>query len=345
MLHDVWYAACQAADVTTDPRMVTILDHPYVLYRSPANQLVAVDGYCPHRGCDLSIGHVDNGELVCPFHGWRFDKTGQCTRIPANRADTPIPKRFRLTTYPVLECSGMVWIYTGNQDINSSELPSARSFATFPELTDENWRGVPFQQTWKAHFTRVVESVIDVSHLPFVHPEVTGTDVDPTVDGPEYHVRENVIVIHPTPFAPSHPMEPVHPEQTSTAKSEIELRFPNQWIIRTPFGDHGMMCTFLTFTPINDHVTQIFGLALRNFDHDAPWLDDFHIDHTIRVMEEDQRIIESIRPKIAPFALRDECHVASDVPTIRYRVMLANALEQQSTRRSSSTQITCRGID
>jgi UDP-MurNAc hydroxylase len=39
-----------------------------------------VERLCPHRQADLSVfGEIDDGELVCTLHGWRFDlDTGRC---------------------------------------------------------------------------------------------------------------------------------------------------------------------------------------------------------------------------------------------------------------------------
>ena len=39
-----------------------------------------VQRLCPHRQADLSVfGEIDDGELVCTLHGWRFDlETGRC---------------------------------------------------------------------------------------------------------------------------------------------------------------------------------------------------------------------------------------------------------------------------
>ncbi len=46
---------------------------------------IELDGWvmqrrCPHRNADLSVfGEIDDGELVCTLHGWRFDlETGKC---------------------------------------------------------------------------------------------------------------------------------------------------------------------------------------------------------------------------------------------------------------------------
>ena len=33
----------------------------------------AIDDMCPHMGASLSTGHLENSEVACPWHGWRFD--------------------------------------------------------------------------------------------------------------------------------------------------------------------------------------------------------------------------------------------------------------------------------
>ncbi|SFU79603.1 hypothetical protein [Alicyclobacillus macrosporangiidus] len=83
---------------------------------------------------------------------------------------------------------------------------------------------------------------------------------------------------------------------------------------------------FLTFTPADEETTWIFGMCLRNFAHDAALMDEHHLSHTLHVLEEDQRIVESLRPRRAPFQMQDEVHVPSDGPMLRYRHMLRRAL-------------------
>lgn len=53
-----------------------------------------VERLCPHRQADLSVfGEIDEGEMVCTLHGWRFDlETGRCftaddRRLRIRRAD------------------------------------------------------------------------------------------------------------------------------------------------------------------------------------------------------------------------------------------------------------------
>ncbi|KHO47360.1 MAG: ferredoxin subunit of nitrite reductase and ring-hydroxylating dioxygenase [archaeon GW2011_AR5] len=35
----------------------------------------AMDNTCPHRGGPLGEGMLDNGNVICPWHGWQFDVT------------------------------------------------------------------------------------------------------------------------------------------------------------------------------------------------------------------------------------------------------------------------------
>lgn len=48
-----------------------------------AERYCALDGTCPHAGGPLGEGSIDNGMLVCPWHGREFDlATGACEGYP-----------------------------------------------------------------------------------------------------------------------------------------------------------------------------------------------------------------------------------------------------------------------
>ncbi|MCL6453962.1 MAG: aromatic ring-hydroxylating dioxygenase subunit alpha [Alicyclobacillus sp.] len=332
MIRRAWYAVRSSDNLRDRPEKVEVAGVELVLWRGRDGVAHAAGAYCPHRGCDLSHGTLTGDALVCPFHGWQFDRDGRCTHIPSLRDDRRIPPTARLDVYPVQEQAGLIWVYpvasTARRHRGAAHVMDVPPLRLFPELSDECWRKVPFSTEWHAHFGRVVESVLDVSHLPFVHPETTGWDVDPAVDGPEYTSTPGGLRIHPTPFAPSHPMEPIPAAASAEARTEIELRFPNCWIIRTPMGEGQWMCTFLTFTPAALDRTQIFGVAMRNFEPDFAALDAFHLEHTHFVMEQDRAIVECLRPTVPP-PLREEAHVPSDGPTIRFRRMLFDALAEE----------------
>jgi nitrite reductase (NADH) small subunit len=44
---------------------------------------VALGNICPHRGGPLAEGAIEDGRLVCPWHGWEFNlANGQCINRP-----------------------------------------------------------------------------------------------------------------------------------------------------------------------------------------------------------------------------------------------------------------------
>jgi nitrite reductase (NADH) small subunit len=48
--------------------------------------LAAMDNLCLHRGGSLGQGCVEQGKVICPWHGWRWDPaTGAATEDPSLR--------------------------------------------------------------------------------------------------------------------------------------------------------------------------------------------------------------------------------------------------------------------
>jgi phenylpropionate dioxygenase-like ring-hydroxylating dioxygenase large terminal subunit len=88
-------AAPGAATTPEGPRRVLIAGEPHVVVMIDGQELVAPDR-CPHRGAPLSAGTVEDGCLVCPYHGWRFGPDGALTEVPALGTGRPVPARARL---------------------------------------------------------------------------------------------------------------------------------------------------------------------------------------------------------------------------------------------------------
>jgi nitrite reductase (NADH) small subunit len=64
-------------------------------------ELCAVDNECPHRGGPLAEGFIEEGKIVCPWHGWAFDpKTGAATHNP----------NARVRVYPIKTEAGDVYV-------------------------------------------------------------------------------------------------------------------------------------------------------------------------------------------------------------------------------------------
>ena len=82
---DLWVPLCRDRDVAVGRTHPLILaGERLVLFRDRSGSICTFIDRCPHRGVALSLGKIDHGEIVCPFHGWRFDGAGQCTHVPWN---------------------------------------------------------------------------------------------------------------------------------------------------------------------------------------------------------------------------------------------------------------------
>ena len=44
----------------------------------------AIYSICPHQGGPLDEGGINDGQVMCPWHGWEFSvKTGECSFNPS----------------------------------------------------------------------------------------------------------------------------------------------------------------------------------------------------------------------------------------------------------------------
>ena len=63
----------------------TWLGEEIVAWCDEAGRVCVADAVCPHLGSYLGPevgGQICNGRLVCPFHGFEYDTTGQCVATP-----------------------------------------------------------------------------------------------------------------------------------------------------------------------------------------------------------------------------------------------------------------------
>ena len=81
-LRHYWHPVARSEEVRDKPLPAKLLDQPLVLWRTHG-RINAFYDLCVHRGTPLSLGWLDNGELVCAYHGWRYAANGSCTRIPS----------------------------------------------------------------------------------------------------------------------------------------------------------------------------------------------------------------------------------------------------------------------
>src|SRR5260370_29651159 len=104
-----WYPVAFSNEVTNQPYAATLLDERVVVYRIKDGSLVAARDICHHRGVPLSLGHVEGDEIICKYHGLRYDREDKCICIPAH-PNGAISPRLHLQMFSVQERYGLVWV-------------------------------------------------------------------------------------------------------------------------------------------------------------------------------------------------------------------------------------------
>ena len=153
-----------------DPRMaqrpvkaVKALGQDLVLFKNAQGAWGLLDRHCPHRGADLSFGRNEGDGLRCPFHGWKFDVAGACLETPAEPSSLKMYERVRQRSYPVLEKSGILFAWLGEEGSSPPPFPNLDCFAAPSSHT------FAFKGLWNANWLQAFEVGIDPAHPSFLH--------------------------------------------------------------------------------------------------------------------------------------------------------------------------------
>lgn len=147
-------------------KQLRYFERDLVAYRGESGQVAIVDAHCPHLGANLGSGggRVQGEFIACPFHGWTFNKQGQCVAIPYANA---IPERAvnALKGWPVLETNGFIALwYAPDNEAPEAYLPD------IPEWGQQGWGDwVFYRSRIRAKPCDIIENIVDIAHFPHVH--------------------------------------------------------------------------------------------------------------------------------------------------------------------------------
>jgi vanillate O-demethylase monooxygenase subunit len=180
-LHDCWYMVSWASDVGQQGVLPTqVMDQPIVVYRGASGALFAFDDRCRHKLAPLSRGRVEGDALRCMYHGLKYGPDGRCIQIPG-RSD--VPTNLRVRSYPVQEAHSAIWLWMGDPARADRTL-----IPPFEGIDHPEWKMIPGQMDYEAHFSLINENLLDLSHVPFVHRNSFGggeeIPLDPEVSIP-----------------------------------------------------------------------------------------------------------------------------------------------------------------
>lgn len=152
-------------------KAVRVLGQDFILFRDEHKRWGLLDRDCPHRGADLAFARHEGDGVRCPFHGWKFDATGNCLDTPGEPLGSQLCKRVRQGAYEVIERSGVLFAWLG-------EPGKAPPFPAFDCFAAPSTHTFAYKGMWQCNWLQAFEVGIDPVHTSFLHRFLNDAPLD-----------------------------------------------------------------------------------------------------------------------------------------------------------------------
>jgi phenylpropionate dioxygenase-like ring-hydroxylating dioxygenase large terminal subunit len=306
-----WYAILPSKAVNTNQIVgVKRLNLDLALFRNEKGGIGCVVDQCTHRGAALSKGVVKGDCIRCPFHGLQFDPAGKCTFIPANgRASDADISRYNVKHYPVREAAGIIYLWYGDPEKATEELPF------FYEDVDNTYVYSEMEDLWNSHYSRCIENQLDVVHLPFVHHNTIGRGNRTLVNGPKVEFVPGGLVTSANNEVDTG-QRPKPAAECVIKPTYLKFLFPNIWM--NHISEQNKVIIY--FAPVDDENTILYirfyrAVKFRPLD----MLVAYAGKYANRIIErQDKRVVITQKPKASAYFSHEKL-LSGDGPIIQYR--------------------------
>ena len=307
-----WYPVTFAEDLAPGPLARRVLGEDIVVWAT-TDGVAAAHDQCPHRSSKLSIGWVEQGCVVCPYHGWQFGPHGKATHIPQLDEGLPIPPKAHLRALHCTTRYGVVWV---SLDEPVGGLPE------IAEFDDPQFRFVrQFDEVWAAAAPRLVDNSFDPAHVAYVHRNTFGTPTNARIDPPAVEFTDEGLVATTELVVENHLDVAQRANQIGEQRtvrrtvSRFVAPFLRVMRISYPNGLQHMLVTGIC--PVDDTHLRLVQWALRNdTEADVPAADVVAFDRAVTL--EDQALLEMTKPDYE-IGLNELAHIKVDKGTIAVR--------------------------
>jgi 5,5'-dehydrodivanillate O-demethylase len=248
-------------------RAIRVLGEDLTLYRGESGKAFLVGARCAHRCSVLHTGWIQDDQIRCMYHGWRYDGSGQCTEMPAEK--NARPQLVKIAGYAVHEYGGLLFAYMGDAPAPVFDLPR-KDVLEGPDV-----RAFTREQHWDCNWFQQVENSLDAVHVSFVHTwgQVSRFQEEITTAVPELSYEETSAGIR---------------QVATRSKNNVRISdwtFPNNNHIVAPGPKKGdpWVHTSVWAVPIDDHSTMRFAITSvkrTDADTDRRIAEDRHHDFT-----------------------------------------------------------------
>lgn len=165
LFRQYWIPALLARELPENdcpPVRVKLLGERLIAFRDSDGRFGLIDEFCAHRGVSLWFGRNEEGGLRCPYHGWKYDVTGQCIEVPSEPVESGFCEKIKLAGYPLVQIGDVLWTCMGDRESQ-------------PPLPEWEFATVPAEQTFtskrlqECNWLQAMEGGIDSSHVSWLH--------------------------------------------------------------------------------------------------------------------------------------------------------------------------------
>lgn len=192
-----WQLACRLEEIPSvgDFSEYSICDKSVLVVRTGHDTVKAFGNACRHRATQLATGAggFDRGQIVCPFHGWRWDLDGRNTYVHAEagfEANCLQSEDISLRQFPSGCWGGCVFV-----NLDPAARPLEEALRPISDLLDPLgidrmrvrwWKGAVLNANWKL----AQEAFMEGFHVPQTHPQLS-LDLPDDPDAQEYFSHSN----------------------------------------------------------------------------------------------------------------------------------------------------------
>ncbi|GAA5233099.1 aromatic ring-hydroxylating dioxygenase subunit alpha [Verticiella sediminum] len=294
----LWWVAAHSAQITADSLVSRkLLGVDVLLSRRADGTVWAIEDRCVHRGLPLSMGWKQGDEVVCRYHGFRYDTEGKVTCIPTQNA---CPKTARVDSFPVVENPPFVWIWMGD--------PAAADPAQAPDfawLRDPGWVWASRHMNVRSNYMLLKENVLDLTHFPFAHKSTFGA-LDDYESAAEFSYEDGVVTF--VKRFMDQPLSPIydrdlnlggrHVDRIDMGKSISPAEHFFTATIRDPMREEPYLFRFQHLTtPQTNSSHHYWWVISRNYGldpHPGEWFEQI----ASTAFREDKEILEAIQLRL-----------------------------------------------
>jgi vanillate monooxygenase len=338
-LRNCWYVAAEAGEVTRAPLARLLLGEPVVMFRREDGGAIALEDRCCHRRAPLSKGKVIGDRLQCGYHGFTFDASGACVAIPGQER---VPAGLGVASYPLAERHGFLWIWMGE----AAKADPVR-IPDFHRNADPGWKTVHSQLPIAAHYQLVVENLIDLSHVGFVHAKTIGTDDSRAAlkfdRGDDFvSVIRDPIEVDTAPHNRAQGMgarSVLEKTITFVPPCQIVIDIRTTEVAPQKNDPISLGITVLNAcTPETERSTHYFWVSARDYLQGDKQVDAFLHKLTVDAFNEDKGMLEAQQRTIALDPTAATVNVNADWGSVQMRRLMTQLIERESVSVAAAAQ-------